>query len=205
MNRVGQQICDHLRSPVRVERAARVALDAQLDGAAGVEHLHVVDHLLADGLEVRLVRRERNAAATVGARIVEQVVHHALDALRVGDDAPELPLLLLVGRAPLQQLRGGENDAQQVAQVVAQDAEDAVAVASRGSPAPTGPSPGNPPAARTRSASPSKSASATESTEAVVSRNASSVRGRSDSMSWLTSAALDMRSSARSVRSRASV
>ena len=52
-----------------------------------MEHLHVLHHLLADGPQVSLAPIDGQAALQPGARVVEQIVHHALDAVHGNLDA----------------------------------------------------------------------------------------------------------------------
>src|SRR5512140_3492914 len=113
--RVGDQVGDGLRGAVGIERAARLAGGSEADCPLRVEHLHAVDHLVAERDQIRLPPGQRKAGAPARAGVVEQVVDHPLDAVRVVGDPPQrVALLALQLELALEQLGGGEDHPERV-------------------------------------------------------------------------------------------
>ena len=121
LQRVADQVGQHLEQPVLVPEAQRLALVAERDAARSVGDLVIGDDAATQRQQIRLVRRQRETTAGhARARQVEQLLDHAPHALAAGQDPRRRPAQRFVGRPARQGLRAGGDHAQRVAQVVAQ-------------------------------------------------------------------------------------
>ena len=99
-----------------------------------MEHLHAVDHVLAELEEIGFDGEDGQAAAVPGAGVVDEIPDHPLDGASVVDDALDVREVLLAsgdGQLALEEPRGGEHHPEGITHVVAEDAEDPIAEVQR--------------------------------------------------------------------------
>jgi hypothetical protein len=128
LKRVAYEVAKALHNAVRIESASQVALAPYLDGSRWMSGPKLVRDSATQLTHVTFDGQRWDAAAELAAREVHQVIHeagHALD--RFADGRDRLALRRAERRGMRQSMPGERDSRERVAQVMAQDADEAVA------------------------------------------------------------------------------
>jgi len=126
-DRVHRQVREQLLHPAGIPLARSFTLHLEHDLAPGMRSSRLLDDLGGGLRQVHRSRRHRDAPSQPPAGEIEQIVDHARHPLRAGADTRKR-LVLRLGESGLPQLVGGaENGLDGAAQVMAEDADEALA------------------------------------------------------------------------------
>ena len=89
LERVRDQVREHLAQSIGVPAAARVARLADIDGAVGIAVVQLVHHLSRQRRQVGVPRFDGDAAAHAQPREIQQLLDHPRHALAAGHEAPQ--------------------------------------------------------------------------------------------------------------------
>ena len=130
LQRIAHQISHHLRQAVGIPAPPLIALGVDAHAASRMGEVQLFHRVLDELAQIDAPRIDGEAAAQPAAGEVEQVVDHPRHPVGARPDSPQhAGLPLIEASVPQQQLGGGDDGGERVAQVVSDDADEVVAKA----------------------------------------------------------------------------